>query len=434
MTTAIILAGGLGTRLRSVVADVPKPMAPVAGQPFLQHQLDHWIDRGIDKFILSVGYRREAIVEYFGDCYRGIEIAYAVEDEPLGTGGGMLLALECVEGNEPFLLLNGDTFFDVDVSALLAFHRDMHSDLTFALFRANQAERFGGIEADPEGRVTALASAKADVGQLANGGVYAIEPDSLRSRFHPLGKKLSFEDEILPALLADHSRVFGMECHGRFIDIGIPADYLSAAGTILKSARCDFDPTAVLAKNLRASIEAKRRMLGWKEQIDTFGRAVDEVVRRYRQGGRIYIAGNGGSAADAQHLAAEFVSKLARDRAPLPAEALTVDSSILTAIGNDYGYDKLFARQIEGKVTESDIFLGITTSGRSENILEALKTCRRKSIPSIVFCGKDGGPAKKLADYCIIAAGDTTAAVQEIHIVLSHSLCECVELALFPET
>jgi D-sedoheptulose 7-phosphate isomerase len=148
-------------------------------------------------------------------------------------------------------------------------------------------------------------------------------------------------------------------------------------------------------------------------------------------GGRLYIAGNGGSAADAQHLAAEFVSKLSRDRAPLPAEALTVDSSILTAIGNDYGYDFVFSRQLAGKATSKDVFLGITTSGQSANILKALEECRLLKIPSIVFCGRDGGAAKELADYCILAPGIATSTIQELHILLAHTLCECVEGAMF---
>lgn len=190
--------------------------------------------------------------------------------------------------------------------------------------------------------------------------------------------------------------------------------------------------SALLVKNLQASIAAKQQLLASIEVIAEFQRAADEVAERYRRGGRLYIAGNGGSAADAQHLAAEFVSKLAQNRAPLPAEALTVDSSVLTAIGNDYGYDQVFARQIAGKVTKKDIFLGITTSGQSPNILKALETCRGMEIPSIIFCGRDGGQAKAFADYCIIAPGNTSTA-QELHIVLAHSLCEYVEQALFGE-
>jgi len=133
-------------------------------------------------------------------------------------------------------------------------------------------------------------------------------------------------------------------------------------------------PTATdtLKKNLIASIETKQRFLLQDDQLAVFDKAVQEVVDRYRRGGRLYIAGNGGSAAGTQHLAAEFVSKLACDRAPLAAEALTVDTAILTAIGNDYGYDQVFSRQVAGKMTKNDIFLGITTSWQSPNILNAL--------------------------------------------------------------
>lgn len=154
-----------------------------------------------------------------------------------------------------------------------------------------------------------------------------------------------------------------------------------------------MDYLDVLRKNLLDSIAAKKQFLGNDEQLDIFSRAVNTVVQRYRAGGRLYIAGNGGSAADAQHLAAEFVSKLARDRAPRPADALTVNSSILTAIGNDYGYEQIFSRQIAGKVTGKDVFLDISTSGQSRNILRALEQCRAMGVPSIVFCGRDGGPA-----------------------------------------
>jgi D-sedoheptulose 7-phosphate isomerase len=186
-----------------------------------------------------------------------------------------------------------------------------------------------------------------------------------------------------------------------------------------------------LKKNIIASIEAKKKFLQQVDQIEIFNNAVSEVIKRYRIGGRLYIAGNGGSAADAQHLAAEFVSKLARDRAPLPAEALTVDSSIITAIGNDYGFDQVFSRQIAGKVTNKDIFLGITTSGKSPNIINAIEMCKSLGIPSIIFTGRDGGEAKKKADYCISATGEMTSTIQEIHIVLAHSLCECVEESIF---
>ncbi len=193
------------------------------------------------------------------------------------------------------------------------------------------------------------------------------------------------------------------------------------------------DPLDRLKKNLLQSIRAKRRLLDDAESQQVFAAAVNMVIDQYRHGGCLYIAGNGGSAADAQHLAAEFVSKLARDRAPLPAEALTVNSSILTAIGNDYGYEAIFSRQLAARATPGDVFLGITTSGDSRNIVTALEQCRTLQVPSIVFGGRDGGAAKALADYCILVPGSATSTIQELHIVLAHTLCECVEASLCGE-
>lgn len=188
----------------------------------------------------------------------------------------------------------------------------------------------------------------------------------------------------------------------------------------------------LLEKNILAAIEAQKLLLADDGLMATFQQAAEHVVSCYQNGGRLYIAGNGGSAADSQHLAAEFVSKLARDRNPLPAEALTTDSSILTAIGNDFGFEHVFSRQLKGKLQANDVFLGITTSGQSPNILRALEECKTKGIKTIVFTGRDGGKTKDLADYCLVVPGKITSTIQELHIVLAHTLCECVEQALFP--
>ncbi len=123
------------------------------------------------------------------------------------------------------------------------------------------------------------------------------------------------------------------------------------------------------------------------------------------------------------------MSKLARDRAPLSAEVLTVDSSILTAIENDYGFEHVFSRQLTGKLTSNDVFLGITIFGTSTNIVRAVESCRAMSA-TVVFAGRDGGDVQPLADYCIVAPGLATSTIQELHIVLAHTLCECVEVAI----
>lgn len=188
----------------------------------------------------------------------------------------------------------------------------------------------------------------------------------------------------------------------------------------------------LLVQNLQRSIAAKQLFLTHADQIAAFASMVDTVVAAYQAGGRLYLAGNGGSAAQAQHIASELVVRLAKDRRALAAEALTTDGALLTAIINDYGPDPLFARQIEAKARPGDVFLGITTSGRSPNIIAALKQCRSLRLPCIVFTGRDGGLARALADHCIVAAGDATSIIQEMHQVFGHTLCEAVERTLFP--
>ena len=189
----------------------------------------------------------------------------------------------------------------------------------------------------------------------------------------------------------------------------------------------------LLKANLRKSIDLKERMLSDSRLLTSFQRAAEALAKSYQLGGKILIAGNGGSAADAQHLAAEFVSKLARDRDPLPAEALTVDTSIITAIGNDYGFEKVFARQILGKAQENDIFLGITTSGNSQNIIEALRACEEVGVSSILLSAGTGGLACNVADISILVPGGSTANIQEAHLVIEHTLCELIENLLFGE-
>ncbi len=183
---------------------------------------------------------------------------------------------------------------------------------------------------------------------------------------------------------------------------------------------------------LERSIEAKQQLLSDQKQLAAFEHAMQTIIACYRQGGRLYIAGNGGSAADAQHLAAELVCRFAKERDSLPAEALTVDSSTLTAIGNDYGYDHIFSRQIQGKMKPGDLFLAITTSGNSANILLALEQCRHQGITSILLSGHDGGRAAALADHILLVKGAETSTIQELHIVLIHALCHGIEETFYP--
>ena len=232
MTTAIILAGGLGTRLRKAVPDLPKPMAPINGRPFLAHQLDYWIAQGVQRFVLSLGYRHDAISGHFGGSYRGVAIDYAIEPSPLGTGGGLLLAAERLAGEAPCLVLNGDTYFEVELAALCEFHQRRKADWTFALFRAAEAGRYMGMDVAADGRINSLKSGAGEPGRLANGGAYLVSPGVLRLVGWKPGDKVSLEDEILPAAFAAGRRFFGLECSGTFIDIGVPEDYARASSLL----------------------------------------------------------------------------------------------------------------------------------------------------------------------------------------------------------
>jgi D-sedoheptulose 7-phosphate isomerase len=159
-------------------------------------------------------------------------------------------------------------------------------------------------------------------------------------------------------------------------------------------------------------------------------RAADCIARRLALGGKLLLCGNGGSAADCQHLAAEFVGRFVRDRRPLAAIALTTDSSALTCIGNDYGFDQVFARQVEGIGRAGDVLIGISTSGASPNVLLALQAARRMGVRTIGLLGRDGGACAAECDVPLIVPSDITARIQEAHIFLGHLLCAEVEQRL----
>lgn len=220
-----MLAGGLGTRLRPVVSDVPKPMAPVNGRPFLELLLEYWIAQGVRRFILSVGHLAGKVEAHFGSAWRGAHISYAREAEPLGTGGGLLLAAAEAQADE-LLVLNGDTFFAVELAALLAFHRQRSADCTLSLFRSSDSERYMGLRVAADGRILELSATR---GGLANGGVYLFRAAALRLLPWQPGERASLEADILAHGLASDWRIFGHECAGTFIDIGVPEDYRRAA-------------------------------------------------------------------------------------------------------------------------------------------------------------------------------------------------------------
>lgn len=181
-------------------------------------------------------------------------------------------------------------------------------------------------------------------------------------------------------------------------------------------------------------VEARRimdLMLGDKNLIASVSASAGACVSSIRRGGKVLLAGNGGSAADAQHIAGELVSRFAFDRPGLPAVALTTDTSILTAIGNDYGYEKLFARQVQAQGKSGDVLIAYSTSGRSANILNALDEARRIGIVTIGMTGNRGGPIGNLCDYLLAVPSADTPKIQEGHLILGHIICGLIEDTLF---
>lgn len=227
---AIVLAGGLGSRLRAMVPDVPKPMAPVNNRPFLEYLLDYWVGQGVDRFILSVGYKCNVIEEYFGERYKRAEVVYAVEEQPRGTGGGLLLALEHLRETDPFLIVNGDTFFEVDLGAMQRFHQDRRAEITMVLRQVEANSRYASVEVGPDGRITSFDNRARTAGRaLINGGVYLAESSAFSGMTPVSDAPVSIEDQLYPRMLAAGRRMYGYPSPGRFIDIGIPEDYRRAA-------------------------------------------------------------------------------------------------------------------------------------------------------------------------------------------------------------
>ena len=218
---AIVLAGGLGTRLRPMVKDLPKPMAPVNGRPFLELLLEYWIGQGVRRFVLSVGHLSEAITRHFGSRWGGAALEYSIESEPLGTGGGLLKALDAIQSNA-FLVLNGDTYFAVPLGELLELHEANRADWSLALFRSADTKRYQGMSLAADGRIESLA------GDTVNGGVYLVR----RGLRWKASGRCSLENELLPQALAERWRVYGRVFERPFVDIGVPQDYQSAGAII----------------------------------------------------------------------------------------------------------------------------------------------------------------------------------------------------------
>ena len=180
---------------------------------------------------------------------------------------------------------------------------------------------------------------------------------------------------------------------------------------------------------LKESIKVKEKLL--KNQVGVIKEIAEVVIKSLKLGGKLILFGNGGSAADSQHIAAELVGRFSMERKPLPALALTANTSTLTALSNDYGYESAFAKQIEALGKKEDVALGISTSGNSPNVIRAIEKAKKMQIKTVGFTGGDGGKLKKIADISLVIPSTSTARIQEAHIVCAHAICELIERTLF---
>ena len=225
-TTAIVLAGGLGTRLRDVVRDVPKPLAPIGDRPFLAHLLDGLARRGIRHVIFATGHLGHLVEEAFGHTYAGMDLRYSRERAPLGTGGAVALALGLHNSTDDVWVLNGDTYFDCPLADVAQTHRDARADVTLALHREPRADRYGLVELDDDGLVTAFREKTPGASGLINAGVYLLDPEALQRFDFP--EAFSLERDFFERHLDDLRLVGSPQEGAYFVDIGVPDDYARA--------------------------------------------------------------------------------------------------------------------------------------------------------------------------------------------------------------
>ncbi|MBN2335122.1 NDP-sugar synthase [Candidatus Bathyarchaeota archaeon] len=249
---ALVLAGGFGTRLRPLSCSRPKMLFPVANQLLIDYTLQNLSRGGVDTVVLSVYYMAESLVRYLGPSKNDLGIMYSREQRPLGTGGPLKLAEDMLNG-EAFLTLNGDILTDLDYRRLVSFHKEKGGLATIALVQVPDPSRYGAVELDWEGRINRFVE-KPERGRepsnLINAGIYVLEPEVLK--YIPEGRRVSIETEVFPRL-AEERQLYGFECHGFWMDIGVPEDYLMANAMLLsqggqakRAATVKVDPSAMI--------------------------------------------------------------------------------------------------------------------------------------------------------------------------------------------
>ena len=425
----MVLCGGRGERLRGVLPDRPKALALLRGRPFIEWLLMALAGKGLRRIVLATGYRGDAIARALGDGRGlGVDLVYSQEPEPLGTGGAVRLSAS-LTSTSPLLILNGDSYCRFEPAQMQRLHRERAAQATIWLQRHADAPRYGSVELDAQGRILRFLEKGQNGHSLFSCGVYLIERRAIDAI--PAGRAVSLEREVFPALAG--GGLYGVVGEGTFLDIGTPESLAKAdtlLGVELDSLQAQAGQVEYGRAYLEAGLEVQRRSLD--SCLRQLVQAANAVARSLRGGGKVMLCGNGGSAADSQHVATELVCRLSRtlQRPALAAVALTTDSSILTAYGNDFGFEGVFARQVEGLGRPGDILIAISTSGRSANVVRAVEQARRQGIATIGLLG-EGGPLQDGVDHAVVVPDRDTQHVQESLLPLEHLLCDLVEQALY---
>jgi phosphoheptose isomerase len=443
----IILAGGLGTRLRTVVNDRPKVLAPVAGRPFLSYLLEQVESAGFRQVVLGVGYLADQIEAEYGTRYGQLHIRYSVEQEALGTAGAIRLAATHCTG-DLCLAMNGDSYINVDLNAFLEWHLAQGTPSSLLLTRVEDAGRYGTVAVTEDGQITAFME-KQGIAQPGwiNAGIYLLSRAHLDSV--PAGWPVSIERDCFPRWVGEG--LGGYRQQAAFIDIGTPESFGAAAAflaglgkarpttpltekVVMSSTLIQANAGEVIRNHFTQSAAVKQQAI--EACTESILAAAEIIASVLKAGSKILLCGNGGSAADSQHIAAEFVSVLTQDylRPGLPAIALTVDSSVLTASANDFGFAGIFERQVQALGQPGDVLIGISTSGNSENVLRAMNYAKAHGVKTVAWVGGTGGKMAGVADVTICVPSNVTQYVQESHIAIGHILCHLVERAVMPAT
>ncbi len=230
---AIVLAGGLGTRLRSVVKGIPKPMALINKKPFLSYILSFLSRNWIEKIILSVGYKHEFIKNYFGNMYGSIKIEYSIEETPLGTGGAIKQALAYCSDENVFII-NGDTYFDIELRKFYNFHISVGADVSFALKQVEDNSRYGTVKVSGNGKIISFGKENFGNGGLINGGIYLLAKKYFLNKVENFNERFSFENDFIP-FYVNSSNFYGQVFNSYFIDIGVPEDYEKAVRDFMEN-------------------------------------------------------------------------------------------------------------------------------------------------------------------------------------------------------